>query len=46
MAYENIWKFKGEWTMSKKANVLFFLTDDQRFDTISALGNPEIKLLI
>ncbi|GMQ65209.1 sulfatase-like hydrolase/transferase [Vallitalea maricola] len=25
-----------------KPNILFFLTDDQRFDTISALGNKEI----
>ena len=24
-------------------NVLFFFTDDQRFDTIGALGNPHIK---
>ncbi len=29
--------------MKKKPNILFFFTDDQRFDTISALGNPEIK---
>ncbi len=27
----------------KKPNIMFFLTDDQRFDTIAALGNPEIK---
>jgi len=27
----------------KKPNILFVLTDDQRFDTIAALGNPEIK---
>jgi arylsulfatase A-like enzyme len=26
----------------KKPNILFFFTDDQRWDTISALGNPEI----
>ena len=26
----------------KNPNVLFIFTDDQRFDTISALGNPEI----
>ncbi len=26
----------------KKPNVLFILTDDQRFDTIHALGNPHI----
>jgi arylsulfatase A-like enzyme len=28
--------------MSKKPNILFFFTDDQRFDTIRALGNPQI----
>ncbi len=28
--------------MSKKPNVLFIVTDDQRFDTIHALGNNEI----
>ncbi len=28
---------------SKKPNILFFFTDDQRFDTIAALGNSEIK---
>ena len=28
--------------MSKKTNVLFIVTDDQRFDTIHALGNDEI----
>lgn len=28
--------------MSKKPNVLFLLADDQRFNTIAALGNPEI----
>lgn len=28
--------------MSKKPNVLFIVTDDQRFDTIAALGNSEI----
>ena len=27
---------------SKRPNVLFFFTDDQRFDTIGALGNAEI----
>ena len=27
---------------NKKPNVLFILTDDQRFDTIHALGNNEI----
>ena len=28
--------------MKKKPNVLFIITDDQRFDTIHALGNSEI----
>jgi len=28
--------------MSKKPNILFFFTDDQRFDTIRALGNDQI----
>lgn len=28
--------------MQKKPNILFILTDDQRFDTIHALGNPAI----
>ena len=28
--------------MNKKPNVLFIVTDDQRFDTIHALGNDEI----
>lgn len=28
--------------MNKKPNVLFIVTDDQRFDTIHALGNKEI----
>ena len=28
--------------MAKKTNVLFIVTDDQRFDTIHALGNNEI----
>jgi len=27
----------------KKPNILFILTDDQRWDTIHALGNPEIQ---
>ena len=27
----------------KRRNVLFLLTDDQRFDTIAALGNKEVK---
>src|SRR6056297_3748830 len=29
--------------MSKKPNIVFFFTDDQRFDTIHALGNDLIK---
>ncbi len=29
--------------MSKKPNIVFFFTDDQRFDTIAAWGNPQIK---
>lgn len=29
--------------MSAKPNIVFFFTDDQRFDTIAALGNTEIK---
>ena len=28
---------------SKKPNIVFFFTDDQRFDTIRALGNEEIS---
>lgn len=28
--------------MAKRPNILFLLTDDQRFDTIHALGNPDI----
>lgn len=28
--------------MAKKTNILFIVTDDQRFDTIHALGNSEI----
>ena len=35
--------YEGVLKMIKKYNVLFFFTDDQRFDTIAALGNPEIK---
>jgi len=27
----------------KRPNILFLFTDDQRFDTIRALGNPEIR---
>ncbi len=29
--------------MSKRPNIVFLLTDDQRFDTIRALGNPHIQ---
>ncbi len=29
--------------MGRKLNMLFVLTDDQRFDTVGALGNPHIK---
>ena len=29
--------------MSKRPNILHFFTDQQRFDTIHALGNPIIK---
>lgn len=29
--------------MNRKSNVLIFFTDDQRFDTIHALGNPQIR---
>ena len=29
--------------MAKKHNILFFFTDDQRFDIIAALGNTEIR---
>ena len=28
--------------MTGNPNVLFFFTDDQRFDTIAALGNKEV----
>lgn len=28
--------------MSQRPNILFFFTDDQRFDTIHALGNEQI----
>jgi len=33
------------WASSEpnKPNILFFFTDDQRWDTIGALGNPEIR---
>jgi len=30
-------------SQKKKPNILFFFTDDQRFDTINVLNNPEIK---
>ena len=29
--------------MKKRPNILFLFTDQQRFDTIAALGNPFIK---
>ena len=29
--------------MNPKPNILFFFTDDQRFDTLSILGNPTIQ---
>lgn len=29
--------------MSRQPNIVFFFTDDQRFDTIAALGNSEIQ---
>ncbi|MBQ6527333.1 MAG: sulfatase-like hydrolase/transferase, partial [Clostridia bacterium] len=29
--------------MAERKNVLFIVTDDQRFDTIHALGNPQIS---
>ncbi len=28
--------------MSNKPNIVFFFTDDQRYDTIAALGNPHV----
>ena len=33
---------KGGILMTKKPNIIFIVTDDQRFDTIHALGNNEI----
>lgn len=30
-------------TAKPRVNILLFFTDDQRWDTVSALGNPEIK---
>ena len=35
--------FAGDTVASKKPNILFFFSDDQRSDTISALGNPVIE---
>lgn len=35
-------KGKGGRLMTKK-NILFLIADDQRFDTIHALGNSEIQ---
>jgi arylsulfatase A-like enzyme len=35
-------KERGGMGVSDKPNILFFFTDDQRFDTIAALGNNEI----
>jgi arylsulfatase A-like enzyme len=29
--------------MTKRKNILFFFTDDQRFDTIASLGNPQVN---
>ena len=29
--------------MPDRPNILFFFTDDQRFDTIAAAGHPDIK---
>ena len=29
--------------MSKRPNILWYCTDQQRFDTIGALGNPHVK---
>jgi arylsulfatase A-like enzyme len=29
--------------MSSKPNILFLLTDQQRFDTLGAMGNPVIR---
>ena len=28
---------------NQKPNILFFFTDDQRFDTIRALGNTDVQ---
>jgi len=33
---------KGRQALTDRPNILFFFTDDQRFDTIAALGNPQI----
>lgn len=35
--------FSSELVASTRPNVLFLFTDDQRFDTIQALGNEQIK---
>ncbi len=35
--------FGSRLTAAPKPNIIFLLADDQRFDTIAALGNPEIK---
>jgi arylsulfatase A-like enzyme len=37
---DNAWAWAAD---AKKPNVLFLLTDDQRADTIGAMGNPAIK---
>ncbi len=29
--------------MDRRPNVLFVITDDQRWDTVGALGNSEVK---
>jgi len=38
----NDWK-KIDQSSTQRPNILFFFTDDQRFDTIAALGNPHIR---
>jgi len=35
--------FPSAASQPRKPNIIFILSDDQRFDTIHALGNPEIK---
>ncbi|HEV8130560.1 MAG TPA: sulfatase-like hydrolase/transferase [Acidobacteriota bacterium] len=37
------WTWRAEMKTARRPNILFILSDDQRFDTIHALGNPEIK---